>query len=52
MKALPAGFLRDSAHQYGLTAGGPVYLPKVFNGKDKLFWFFAWQHDSLLPRPA
>ena len=33
-------------NQYGLTAGGPVYLPKVFNGKDKLFWFFAWQHDK------
>ncbi len=28
-------------NQYGLTAGGPVILPKVFNGKDKLFWFFA-----------
>ncbi len=33
-------------NQYGLTAGGPVYIPKVFNGKDKLFWFFAWQHDK------
>ena len=33
-------------NQYGLTAGGPVFLPKVFNGKDKLFWFFAWQHDK------
>lgn len=33
-------------NQYGLTAGGPVYIPKVWNGKDKLFWFFAWQHDK------
>ena len=33
-------------NQYGLTAGGPVYLPKIWNGKDKLFWFFAWQHDK------
>jgi hypothetical protein len=33
-------------NQYGLTAGGPVWLPKVFNGKDKLFWFFAWQNDK------
>ncbi len=33
-------------NQYGLTAGGPIYIPKVFNGKDKLFWFFAWQHDK------
>ncbi len=32
-------------NQYGLTAGGPVWVPKVFNGKDKLFWFVAWQGD-------
>jgi len=31
-------------NQYGLTAGGPVRIPKVFNGKDKLFWFFAWEN--------
>jgi hypothetical protein len=30
-------------NQYGLTVGGPVWIPKVYNGKDKLFWFFAWE---------
>jgi hypothetical protein len=30
-------------NQYGVTAGGPVLLPKVFNGRNKLFWFFAWE---------
>lgn len=30
-------------NQYGVTAGGPVVLPKVFNGKNKLFWFFAYE---------
>jgi hypothetical protein len=30
-------------NQYGVTAGGPVWIPHVFNGKDKLFWFFAWE---------
>ena len=30
-------------NQYGLTVGGPVYLPKLYNGKDKLFFFFAWE---------
>lgn len=30
-------------NQYGLTAGGPVWIPHVFNGKDKLFWFFAFE---------
>jgi hypothetical protein len=30
-------------NQYGLTFGGPVRIPKVINGKDKLFFFFAWE---------
>ncbi|HUK16945.1 MAG TPA: TonB-dependent receptor [Bryobacteraceae bacterium] len=30
-------------NQYGITAGGPVYVPKVFNGKNKVFWFFGWE---------
>jgi len=30
-------------NQYGLTAGGPVILPKVFNGRNKLFWFFTFE---------
>lgn len=25
------------------TAGGPVYIPKIYNGKDKTFWFFGFQ---------
>jgi hypothetical protein len=30
-------------NQYGLTVGGPVWIPKVFNGRNKLFFFFAWE---------
>ncbi len=30
-------------NQYGLTAGAPVMLPKIYNGKNKRFWFFAWE---------
>lgn len=30
-------------NQYGLTSGGPVWVPKIFNGKNKLFWFFGWE---------
>ena len=29
--------------QYGFTVGGPVRVPKVYNGKDKTFFFFAWE---------
>ncbi len=27
---------------WGGSAGGPVWLPKVYNGKDKAFWFFSY----------
>ena len=30
-------------NQYGGSLGGPVTLPKVFNGRDKLFFFFNYQ---------
>jgi hypothetical protein len=30
-------------NQYGFSAGGPVFVPKVFNGKNRVFWMFAWQ---------
>ncbi|MBI4890969.1 MAG: TonB-dependent receptor, partial [Acidobacteria bacterium] len=30
-------------HQYGGTIGGPVQLPKLYNGKDKTFFFFNYE---------
>jgi hypothetical protein len=30
-------------NQYGTSAGGPLWIPKVFHGKNKVFWFFAWE---------
>lgn len=35
-------------NQYGASIGAPVYLPKIYNGKNKMFWFFAAErlHDS------
>lgn len=29
-------------NEWGFTAGGPVLLPKIYNGKDKTFWFFSF----------
>ncbi len=30
-------------NQFGGTIGGPVYVPKVYNGKDKTFFFFNYE---------
>jgi hypothetical protein len=30
-------------NQYGGTFGGPVWIPKLVHGKDKVFFFFAYQ---------
>lgn len=30
-------------NQYGVNGGGPLWVPKVFNGRNKVFWFFAWE---------
>jgi len=35
--SLPSGRL----HDYGVTIGGPVILPKIYNGRNKLFFFFG-----------
>jgi len=26
-----------------VSVGGPIVLPKIYNGKNKLFWFFAFE---------
>jgi len=28
-------------NEWGFTAGGPVMLPKIYNGRDRTFWFFS-----------
>lgn len=30
-------------NQFGGSLGGPVWLPKIYNGKDKLFFFYNYQ---------
>lgn len=36
----PARLLRN---EFGATAGGPLMIPKLYNGKDKTFWFFSYE---------
>jgi len=30
-------------NDFGFTAGGPVWIPKVYHGKDKTFFFFSYE---------
>jgi len=48
-------------NQSSLAMGGPVYIPKIYNGKNKTFWFAAYEpnwrrdflaQDTLLPTAA
>lgn len=34
-------------NEFGASAGGPIILPKLYHGKDKSFWFFAYERYSL-----
>ena len=51
----------DTKNDYGLTMGGPISIPHLYNGKDKSFFFFSWEQlrystgtdiPSIIPTPA
>lgn len=33
----------NTQNDFGFTAGGPVYVPHLYNGKDKTFFFVAYE---------
>jgi Carboxypeptidase regulatory-like domain/TonB dependent receptor len=33
-------------NRYGVAAGGPVVVPKVYNGRNKTFWYFTWEANK------
>ncbi len=39
-------------NQFGVNAGGPIWIPKMFDGRNRVFWYFAWEgiNDSF-PEP-
>jgi len=30
-------------NQFGANAGGPLFIPHLYEGRDKTFWFFSWE---------
>jgi hypothetical protein len=47
-----AGIARppNTINQFGAQASGPVIVPKLINGKDRLFWMLSW--ESMRQRSA
>jgi len=37
---------RNRRDDENFAVGGPVWIPKVYNGKDKTFFFFAWEREK------
>jgi len=33
-------------HRYGASAGGPLVIPRVYNGKNKTFWYYAYEGNK------
>ncbi|MGA3325980.1 MAG: carboxypeptidase-like regulatory domain-containing protein [Terriglobia bacterium] len=36
----------DKKNDFGINLGGPVRIPKVYNGKDKTFFFYNWEETK------
>jgi hypothetical protein len=39
---------RLNRNQFGANIGGPVVLPKIYNGKERTFFFFNWESGRLI----
>jgi hypothetical protein len=33
-------------HRYGASAGGPVYIPGVYDGRNRTFWYYAYEGNK------
>jgi len=44
-----AGIARQpfKQHNYGYSAGGPVLIPKLYNGKNRTFWYHNMERTTL-----
>jgi len=52
--SVPAGKPGDHQNELAVSAGGPIYIPHLINGHDKLFFFGAYDkfHARSAPNPA
>lgn len=41
---MPPHYIRN---EFGASAGGPVWLGKLYDGHDKTFWFFAYEGQRI-----
>ncbi len=37
----------DKEYDFGISAGGPLAIPHVYNGRDRTFGFFSWEQFRL-----
>jgi len=50
-KARGQSMIKSSSNRPGFTIGGPVKLPKLYNGTDKTFFMFGYEHiTDIRPR--
>lgn len=35
-------------NEFGASAGGPIMIPRFYDGRNKSFWFFAYERYSLI----
>jgi hypothetical protein len=36
---------RDRQHDFGFNLGGPIYIPKIYDGRDKTFFFYSFEQN-------
>ncbi len=39
----PGRLAKNIINQYGFAIGGPIWIPKIVHGKNKLFWFMDYE---------
>jgi hypothetical protein len=42
----PGREAKNIFNQYGFAVGGPIWIPKIVHGKNKLFWFMDWENTK------